>query len=97
MTFRAISRQDGSIGAEMYSSNLIRILQKEAGKVRNRRTPLEVVDAVINTNNLAMSVMSKYTTYRNKIAEMDFAAAISYTINFYNKGLATYIPTGVLS
>lgn len=96
MTFRAISRQDGSIGAEMYSSNLIKILQQEAAKRKNRRTPLEVVDAVINVNNLAMSVMDKYTVYRNKIAEMDFAAAISYTINFYNKGLATYLPTGLL-
>ena len=94
MTFRAISRQDGSIGAEIHSSNLIRLLQAEARKKKNRRTPLEVVDSVINTNNLSMSVMNKYYLYRNKIADMDYSGAISYTINFYNKGLATYIPTG---
>lgn len=97
MTFRALSKQDGSIGAEMYASNLIEKLRAASRRRIRRTTPLQVVDSVINRDNLSDSVLPKYEAYRENISHMNFAAAIRYTANFYRKGLATYIPTGVLA
>lgn len=94
--FTPISRQTGSIGAEMWRTDLIVKLSKESRKRKNRRTPLEVVDAEINVKNLSKTVVPKFNSYRENISRMDYAAAIRYSANFYKKGLATYLPTGVL-
>lgn len=92
--FTPISRQAGSIGTEMWRTDLITKLSKEARKRKNRRTPLEVVDATILTKNLSKGALVKFEEYRTKISTMSYAAAIRYSANFYKKGLATYLPTG---
>ena len=94
MTFRAISRQGGSIGTEMWRTDLIEKLHREAKRRTNRKTPLEVVDATISKKNLSKKALTKFQEYRTKISTMDYAAAIRYSANFYRKGLATYLPTG---
>lgn len=94
-SFTPISRQDGSIGTEMWRTDLIAKLRAEARKrVATRRTPLEVVDATISKKNLSKVALTKFNEYRTNISRMDYAAAIRYSANFYKKGMATYLPTG---
>ena len=95
--FTPISRHPGSIGAEMWRTDLLVKLSKESRRRRNRRTPLEVVDAEMDLSNLSEDVLPKFNYYREKIATMNYAAAIRYSANFYKKGLATYVPAGALS
>jgi len=95
--FTPISRHPGSIGAEMWRTDLLVKLSKESRRRKNRRTPLEVVDEEMTLANLSDDVIIKFNSYREKIATMDYAAAIRYSANFYKKGLATYVPTGSLS
>lgn len=97
MSFEAISRIDGSIGTEMKEVDLVAKLKEQARSTRSKKTPLDVVNENINTSHLSDKVMKKYNEYLEKIATMDFAAAIKYTANFYKKGLATYIPEQALS
>lgn len=93
--FTPISRQNGSIGTEMWRTDLIAKLKAEARKrAATRRTPLEVVDATISKKNLSKVALTKFNEYRANISTMDFSAAIRYSANFYKKGMATYLPTG---
>jgi len=94
-SFTPISRQKGSIGTEMWKTDLIAKLRAEARKrATNRRSPLEIVDATINTKHLSKVARTKFQEYRTNISRMDYAAAIRYSANFYKKGMATYLPTG---
>lgn len=92
--FTPISKQMGSIGAEIWRSDLIVKLSVESRKRKNRKTPLEVVDTTMDKTKLSKIALEKFETYREKISQMDYAGAIRYTANFYRKGLATYAPAG---
>ena len=97
MDFKAISKIDGSIGSEMKEVDLVAKLMKQARSTRGKKTPLDVVRENIDTSHLSDKVMKKYEEYLERIATMDFPAAIKYTSNFYKKGLATYIPEKALA
>ena len=97
MNFEAISRIDGSIGSEMKEVDLVAKLMRQARSTKSGKTPLDVVNENIDTSHLSDKVMKKYSEYLEKIATMDFPAAIKYTSNFYKKGLATYIPERTLA
>lgn len=98
MNYKPLSTIKTSIGQQLQEKDAIGNLRREAKRSRFfRRTPYEVVTSLIDEKTLSPKVLDKWEEYKDKIFNMDFAAAIRYTANFYKKGLATYVPAGILN